>query len=84
MVKDRPNRRRPLRPLWVVALIGLGVAGCGHHEMGSVKLTEKQPKIYVQTVSRATSTAQGRGRRSIDRLPRKSIKQYAIRQSRSS
>ncbi len=84
MMTTTSNRRRPLRLIWAVALMGLGAAGCGNREVGTVPLAGKQPKVYIQTVSRVASTSQGRGRRSIDRLPRKSVKQFAIQQSRSS
>ena len=78
------NRRRPLRLIWAAAILALGASGCGHNEMGTVQLAGKQPRVHVQTVSRVVKTTQVRARRPIDRLPRKSVKQFAIQQSRSS
>ena len=82
MMLTPSQRRRSVRFLLVVFLLSSGAVGCGQQDMNTVKLNGKLPKVYVRTVSRGPST-NVRGRRAIDRLPRKSVKQIAQNQARN-
>jgi len=82
MMLNPSKRRRSVRFLLAVFLLSSGTVGCGHSDMNTVKLNGKLPRVYVRTVARGPS-ANIRGRRAIDRLPRKSVKQIAQNQARN-